>query len=831
MGRQKHIEIIPMPTYCNQTVWIPSISLAILHLSAAALSAASYSEIVLQDSPLAYYRLGDTPTALATARNSGAVGANLNGTHIGATHGNGGAIDGSADGSAYYNGAGSRTIVPHSSAINPPSEQPFTIEAWVRPTIDGQGNAQVPLFNRHSAGNRQGWVFFQRDAGTGWNFRMYNEAGSTPSIDITGGPYTVGDWTQIAATWDGVNASLYVNGQFVATAGGTYVANSDIPFGVGAYTSDSAGDNSFTGYVDEVAWYSNALSPDQILAHFTTATDTARTTACETLVENDGAVLYLRLNEPGAANLGTAGPEADGTHTIGVRLGQPGALAGSTDTAAAYTGLREADGGSPTTIPFQEELNPAGSFTVEAWLKPTVNGYGNAQSPLHNRTSTEPDAGGNRSGWDFFQRDAAVGWNFRMFNGAGSGRLFDLTGGPYTVSEWQHLVAVYDAAGPSATLYLNGQEVASSTTPNGTYAAKTVGDMAIGSYGNPARNPSGYENAFTGSIDEVAIYPSALSSASVLAHYRNGTNAARSTPYETLITSDNPAGYWRLNEAPYNSITNSGTLGSEAQGVRADAPIASGPTPPAYGGFETNNMASRFDGATSFIELFNPTNLNFSGPITLEAWILPDAVQDGLANILAHGVNAADNRETVMRLTDSATYTAGSWDGVSHTVGFPIPGGDLGGGTWIHLVTTYDGTEWTLYRNGVEVASQADTIGAVPVDDAAWAIGARGRWSSAMGISAPGFPDRSFSGQIDEVAIYDQALSAARVAAHYSAGLLGPNPLTIQRSGNDIVLTWTSGTLQSADLVEGPYTDVAEATAPTYTVPIGVQPKFYRLRL
>lgn len=808
-----------------------AVSLAMVHVSVAVAPAATYSDVVLQDSPKAYYRLGDAPTPLATARNSGTAGAGLNGTHLGATHGNEGVIEGSANASSHYNGTGSRTTVPYSPAINPPSQQPFTIEAWVRPTIDGQGNAQVPLFNRHSAGNRQGWVFFQRDSGTGWNFRMYNEAGSTPSVDITGGPYTVGAWTQIAATWDGANTTLYVNGQLAASAAGTYVANSDIPFGIGAYSSDAAGDNAFTGYVDEVAWYSNALSAEQILAHFNDATDTARTAAYETLVEDDGAVLYLRLNEPGAQNLGTAGPGADGTHTIGVRLGEPGALVGSADTAATYTGLREADGGSPTTIPFQPEINPSGSFTVEAWVKPTVNGYGNAQSPLHNRTSTLPDAGGDRSGWDFFQRDAAVGWNFRMFNGVGSGRFFDLTGGPYTVGEWHHLVAVYNASVPSATLYLNGQEVASSTTPNGTYAAKTVGEMAIGSYGNPARNPSGYENAFTGSIDEVAIYPSALSAATVLAHYQNGTNAARSTPYETLITTANPAGYWRLNEAPYNTITNSGTLGAEVQGVRANSPTVSGPTPPAYGGFETNNLASRFDGATSFIELFNPTNLNFSGPITLEAWIQPDSTQAGFANILAHGVNNTDNAETVMRITDGTTYTAGSWDGTSHTVGFAVPGGDLGGGNWIHLVTTYDGTDWKLYRDGVEVATQADTTGAVPVNDAAWAIGARGRWTSALGTSSPNFPDRAFSGLIDEVAIYDHPLTAARVAAHYSAGLLGPSPLTIERSGSDITLRWTTGTLQSADNVVGPYTDVEGAAAPVYTVPMGAQPKFYRLRL
>lgn len=804
-------------------------SLAAITLSLHAAYAGSYSDIVQSDSPLAYYHLDETATVLATARNSGPLGTNGDGLHIGAIHGNGGAIVGSANGSAYYDGTGVRTIVPFNAAINPSATQPFTIEAWVKPTIDGLSNAQAPLFNRHSAGNRQGWVFFQRGSGTGFNFRMYNENGGNQSVDITGGAYTVGQWNHLVATWDGTTATLYVNGSFAGAQTAGYVANTDVPFSIGAYAADAPGDNPYTGYVDEVAWYSNALSPEQVLAHYNNANDATRTVAYETLVAQDGAVLYLRLNEPAAINSGTLGAAADGTHTVGVKLGAPGAIVGDPDTAASYAGLNQADGGSPTTIPYSPQLNPGGSFTIEYWVQPTVNGYGNAQCPMHNRTSTQSNGNGDRTGWDFFQRDQGVGWNWRLFNGSGGNRVFDLTGGPYTVGQWHHLVGVYDASGPSATLYLDGVVVATSSTPNGTYAPKQAGDLAIGSYANPALNDQGYENAFIGSIDEVAIYDAALSPAQVLAHYQNGTNAGRSVAYASLITSDSPAGYWRLDEAPSEVASNSGSLGAMAAGVGANAHTIAGPRPPAYAGFDTNNNARTFDGTSSYIELGNPAGLNLAGVGSVEAWVRPAVAPNFEAYILGHGGDTGFNAEDALRI-ENYNYQIVSYDGGNHGASYAVPGEDLGPTDWVHLVGTYDGANWTLYRNGVSVGTSADVVGWLPVNDADWSIGARGRWTQAFGILASGsFPDRAFNGDIDEVAVYAYALSPQRVAAHYSAGVLGAHPITIMNSGTDVIITWPAGTLQEADEVTGPYTDV-EAASPL-TTPASGNGKFYRIRL
>jgi uncharacterized protein (TIGR03382 family) len=258
--------------------------------------------------------------AATTSINSGSLGAPGNGTNSDlVTLGVAGPLADPNDTAAGYGGGTtttpSNTTVPHNAALNPSATSPFSIEFWANPAnnvTDGSGPA--PVFNRVSSGNRSGWVFFQRAANEGWNFVMYNGSGNTVGIRLTGGTYTPGTWTHVVAVWDGTTPRLFVDGQDTGapvTPGdpGGYAASTSAIFSVGSYET---GANSYTGLIDETAFYATALSPAQILNHYNAASNPTPG-AYASIIQNDGAVLYLRnaqVPEPATAGfvlLGLAG--------------------------------------------------------------------------------------------------------------------------------------------------------------------------------------------------------------------------------------------------------------------------------------------------------------------------------------------------------------------------------------------------------------------------------------------------------------------------------------------------------------------------------------------
>ncbi len=233
--------------------------------------------------------------ATTVSPNTGSLGSAANGTNADTVTFGPGAVTAGGDQSAVYDGvSGTNTMVPFQSALNPASASPFTIEFWARPT--GSDNDDAPVSNRVASGNRSGWVFFQRDAATGWNFRMYSGAGSALGWDLTGGTATLNAWSHVVATWNGSAAQLYVNGALAdstndAAASGVYNASTAANFILAA--SDTGSPDA--GSVDEAAFYPTALSAAQVLTHFTTASSPVAG-AYQSLVRADGALLQLSNN-------------------------------------------------------------------------------------------------------------------------------------------------------------------------------------------------------------------------------------------------------------------------------------------------------------------------------------------------------------------------------------------------------------------------------------------------------------------------------------------------------------------------------------------------------
>jgi hypothetical protein len=160
------------------------------------------------------------------------------------------------------------------------------------------------------------------------------------------------------------------------------------------------------------------------------------------------------------------------------------------------------------------------------------------------------------------------------------------------------------------------------------------------------------------------------------------------------------------------------------------------------------------------------------------------------------------------------------WTGTGEQTGWhSIAGPNVVVGEWIHLVGTYNGVTKSFYVNGTLIG-QADVANGVNPTNVL-RIGA-GRNELVAG-------DYFFNGAVDEVAVYDYALPAGRILAHYALGI-GSTTVSIERSGTDLIIHWSTGVLEGADEVTGPFSEVS-STPPTYTVPAGAATKFFRVRV
>jgi hypothetical protein len=240
---------------------------------------------------------------------------------------------------------------------------------------------------------------------------------------------------------------------------------------------------------------------------------------------------------PTAANSGTGGASLDGSYFNSPTRGIAGALVEDTDTAMSTTANNQY-----MLLPYNATLMPAGSFSGEAWIKPsTIAVPGGLQCVLANGQFGNP-----RSGWLVYQNNDA--YQLRLYDGATQAQVITLdskvgdpVNGVLVAGNWYHLAVTYDSGTNTASIYVNGV-LCNSGSPATAYVEGQSGGTSVG-----ARSDGAFANP--GEYDEAAFYNTALSAARVLAHYENGiNNPARAQAYALEIAADSPVAYYRLNE-------------------------------------------------------------------------------------------------------------------------------------------------------------------------------------------------------------------------------------------------------------------------------------------
>ncbi len=225
------------------------------------------------------------------------------------------------------------------------------------------------------------------------------------------------------------------------------------------------------------------------------------------------------------------------------------------------------------------------------------------------------------------------------------------------------------------------------------------------------------------------------------------------TVYAQMVTNSNPFAYWRLNETNGAAVAHdffgvyNGTIGPN---VTAGV---SGPQSPQFSGFEGNNTAMQFD-SSSGTGLMMPTlNLN-TNTVTITGWINPSGPQIDWAGIVfcrggstVAGLNFPSGGSTELRYT---------WDGYfGGSTGLIVPTNQW---SFFALVMTPSGATLYMGTNGV-LNSFTDST-SLPGQ----------AFDSPLLIGYDSINNRRFNGRLDEVAIYNRALTSQQIQQFYITG-------------------------------------------------------------
>lgn len=299
--------------------------------------------------------------------------------------------------------------------------------------------------------------------------------------------------------------------------------------------------------------------------------------------------------------------------------------------------------------------------------------------------------------------------------------------GTLTMGNWYHLAATYD--GQNVRTYVNGIMTDTGSSISGLVDPGVSSSFLLGAaYGATTR--------FKGSIDEVAIWKTALSGSEI------------TKLYETSFK----AGYWPLNSFDEYAVSGYPRYSHDAS---RNSNIA---TP--QGGFSSVldcdakvGQALQLDGISGYEKVLDAPPLSGMAQLSVSCWVkiagLPSASSYPLSKDLSYRI--AVGSTGICNFTIATTNK--SWGAQGTKVDF----GTLATNTWYHLAATYDGSNIRTYVNGVLSGTGSPISGPIISSTSNLCFGA-----SSSGTS------NFFNGNIDEVTIYNKVLSPQEVLNAYN---------------------------------------------------------------
>jgi hypothetical protein len=622
-------------------------------------------------------------------------------------------------------------------------------------------------------------TLYNDDADTTGNIELqiYDESG-TQGISVTSSTDSIAEdtWYHITLTFNGGQAGnandllLYIDGQLIGgnNANASFLGLEDVNanLSVGDWDSNDsdATHTGFVGTIDELKIYRAALTPEQILIDMNQG--------ASTVLGSTGAESSAGAGDMNSAAQSYCPPGSPAACTAPIAYWRMDERSGQTTNDISgnnYTLIFGSDGSTESTDP--------------SWIRPGKHNYGISFDGNDDFLQTgssvfNPNADHSVNMW-IYLNDTDTDSTF-ISKSAGAYAVYFGSSGQITVcldsscannatstnsavstGVWHHLA--YTNTSTTVNIYVDGIDITSDGT-TGTRASNANG-LYLGNY-------SAGTFGLNGIIDEVKIYSYARTPAQIAWDFNRGA----------------PIGWWKLDDcsgltAYDHSLNasgapngNTGTITIGATGDNTSAGTCnSGTATEAWNNGTTGQFGASldFDGTDDYIDVSDPGTdslFDFGNgeTITITAWVKPDASITDPGTLITKGLTTGTdvyNYWAGFEATDSMAfyYSTGSGAGVHNAV---TASNVIQPGVWQHVTYTYEfnSTNMTFYHNGISIPVSDPIEANTPDQDN------NDLWIGADNWSGGGSVDELFDGQIDDVRIYNYALTQQQIQLIYNSG-------------------------------------------------------------
>jgi hypothetical protein len=378
--------------------------------------------------------------------------------------------------------------------------------------------------------------------------------------------------------------------------------------------------------------------------------------------------------------------------------------------------------GSDDYVDIPHEIANEAPFTYSAWVY--INGStGTGQYIIGNGAQSYSEGGTILYNVSSGNIEFPVQTN-GLHGGVGTSIDFD---------KWNHIAGTWDGTNSSNSikLYKNGF-----LAVEGTASTHSEDPQEPGlTLGTPDNSKGNY--VLNGKVDEVKIYDYARTPRQIAMDYNGGK----------------PVGWWKMDEGSgtdvhdYTDNVNHGTMVNMDSG-----------TDWVEG---KRNSALDFDGSDDYVNLGNSDDINLSSNFTITGWVNRDA--DGYESIVARGNNLTNDSQYYIRAQPTSASCAPGSIRFSINNGSYICGNtDLTDGKWHFFAASYNSSTMKIYiDNGSHEDSKTVSSNVVLSRDVV--------------VGADSDKNSNFDGQIDDVRIYNYALTEDDIRRIYNGGAVNFN--------------------------------------------------------